>query len=608
MRFFVSEFFYLRYPEPMAPQLLRDTRFGAFFWTQFLGAFNDNLLKFAITFAVTYNESLRGDWPVGLLVNAIAGVFILPFVLFSATSGQLADKYDKTKVMRLAKWLEPPIVLLAACGFFLESAQWLLFAVFLLGTQASFFGPAKYAFLPEQLKAHELVLANALVESATFVAILLGSILASSVVTSDAGPMLVYAVCLGALLVALLGVLCVQRIPLTPSQAPHLQINWNVLSATWRNVQFAMQLKRVWPSVLGISWLWFVGATYLTQFPLLSKTVLNASSGVATLLLLVFTVGLACGALVCERVSRQRIEMGMVPWGLFIMALGGALLHGVLTQYTPAAAEQTVFHFFSQIQNMALLCAFALISFGVGVYSVPLYASMQALAPRSSRSRVVAANNIVNALFMVGSAGFAVLVLVWTHGQVAWVLFALSALNLIVLIVWCVQQPYVVLRALLLFKVPRKYLPLLADLDHLGHLGGYLIVVPTLLHENHLQRMAGLPFETTIVLSGRLQSGWFVQWMRKHQFVQEYTHLSSIDAKKELIRHIASHMQQGKAMVIDQPMYAVLREQYRLDDMPHVLRQKGTAMNVLEFQEAVLHTTKNQPTVWHLVRKEIAPA
>lgn len=591
----------------MAIQLIRDNRFGAFFWTQFLGAFNDNLLKFAVTLAVTYNDALRGSFSPGLLINLIAALFILPFVLFSATSGQLADKFDKTKVMRLAKWLEPPIVLITALGFLLNSVELLVLGVFLLGTQSAFFGPAKYAYLPEQLKSSELVMANALVESATFMAILLGTIAAGSLMSQDAENTVVYIVCGFGFLVALLGVYQAQRMPLTPSRVPDLKVNWNLFSETWRNVRFATRLPAVWPALLGISWLWFVGATYLTQFPLLSKTLLNASAGVATVLLFAFTVGLGIGAFLCEKWSRKRIEMGLVVWGLVVMILAGLLLHVVLLNYQTSQNQQTVIEFFSQADNLAVLGLFVLISIGVGLYSVPLYSTMQAFAPRQSRSRVVSANNIINSFFMVVSAGFAIAILLAMKGQVLWVFSAVTAINLLVLALWVFKQPYVVLRAQLLFKVPGRHLPHIENLDHLGEAGGKLIVFPTLLHENFLQRMAALPLEMTMVLSGRLKPSRFVNHLRKHDFILEFNKLSEIDTQKELIKAIASHIQQGRCIAIDKPMFELLRKQYRLDDMPGVLAKKGITMNVLEFFEEShpknsTHSEISQ-TVWRLSRK-----
>ena len=563
--------------------LISDLRFGPFFWTQFLGAFNDNLLKFAVTLAVTYNDSLRGDLSPGLLTNLIAAVFILPFFLFSATSGQLADKYDKTRIMRLAKLIEPPIVLLTAAGFVFNSVYLLVFALFLLGTQAAFFGPAKYAYLPEQIDNKQLVLANALVETATFVAILLGTVAAGALMSQDTNGSMVYIVCAFGLCMALAGVAISLKIPSTPARQPDLKINWNVFGETWSNVQFVQKQKAVWPALLGISWLWFVGATYLTQFPLLSKTILNASAGVATFLLFLFTLGLGLGAFACEHFSRQRLEMGMVPWGLLLMTTGGVCLHVLLMQQTTLAQVVDLNTFFAIGNNIILCGVFLLISMGVGLYSVPLYTSMQMLAPKESRSRVVSGNNIVNSLFMVGSAILAVALLVLTNGKVIWVFFAVTLANGIILIFWCKRQPYLVLRACLLWRVSGKLLPMVDQPDDLPDDVGRLIVFPSLLHDNYLLRMASLPMPFEVVLSGRLKSSWFVNWMRRHGFVCEFSKLTEEESQRQLVQKIATQIQKKKSIAIDKAMFELLKGQYRLDDLPGLLAKKNVSMQVVEF-------------------------
>jgi len=298
--------------------------------------------------------------------------------------------------------------------------------------------------------------------------------------------------------------------------------------------------------------------------------------------LFAFTVGLGIGAFLCEKWSRKRIEMGLVPYGLGVMILAGVLLHLVLHSYQSSAVQQSVFTFFGAAHNLAVLALFVLISIGVGLYSVPLYSTMQAFAPRESRSRVVSANNIINSFFMVVSAGFAIAILLGTKGAVIWVFSAVTAINLVVLLLWVFKQPYVVLRALLLIKVRGKFLPLVDTQDHLSEPGGNLIVYPTLLHDNYLQRMVMLPIEMTAVLSGHLKASAMVGWLRKHGFVLEFSKMSEADTQKELIKTIATHIQQGRSIAIDRPMYELLRMHYRLDDMPGLLARKGIRMNVFE--------------------------
>ncbi|MFN4329751.1 MAG: MFS transporter [Limnobacter sp.] len=569
----------------MVIDLLRHRRFGAFFWTQFLGAFNDNLLKFAVTLAVTYNEALRGSWSTGILVNLIAGLFILPFVLLSATSGQLADKHDKTRVMRLAKWLEPPIVLITTAGFALNHVELLVAGVFLLGAQSAFFGPAKYAYLPDHLQPRELVMGNALVESATFMAILLGTIAAGSLMSAGSDPAVVYWVCGFAFLVSVAGVVSSHLMPQTPPYAPDLKVNWNLFTESVRNVAFARRLTTVWPSLLGISWLWFVGATYLTQFPLLAQSVFNANAGVATVLLFAFTLGLGGGAFLCERLSHKRVEMGLVFWGLLTMLLVGLCLHAVLTGYATPSSVQDVPTFFATPINWWVLGLFVCMSVGVGLYSVPLYSSMQAWSPKESRSRVVAANNIVNSLFMVVSAGFAIAVLLVTGGQVVWVITGVTLINAVVLGLWVRRSPHLFLRAVLLWKVPGRKLPQLDEQPALFEPVGRLVVVPTLLHENYAERLLSLPVRCTVTLSGRLPGSRWVNWLRKHDFVWEVSHFTDEKTQKDVIRQLAQRMQKGQCVAIDRPMFELLRQQYRLNDMPALLAKSGIVMTVLEVSE-----------------------
>lgn len=572
--------------------MIRDNRFGPFFWTQFLGAFNDNLLKFAVTLAVTYNDSLRGDISTGLLINLISALFILPFFIFSATSGQLADKYDKTKVMRWAKWLEPPIVLLTGVGFALNSVWLLTFAVFLLGAQSAFFGPAKYAYLPEHLKSSELVMANAMVETATFMAILLGTIAAGSILSQDTGGLVVYVVCAFGMVVALLGVYSIHQAPLTEPRQADLKVNWNLFSETWFNIKAIRQIRSVWPSLLGISWLWFVGATYLTQFPLLSKAVLNASSGVATFLLFTFTVGLGLGAFVCEKLSHKRIEPGLIVWGLVLMVASGIGLHFLLANYVHTGLLQDFTGFIAQPKHWGLVAVFVVISAGIGLYSVPLYTTMQALSPLDSRSRVVAANNIINSFFMVVSAGVAVAILVVSKGQVVWVFSVITVLNIGVLALWVWRQPQTLMRAFLMLVVPAKKAPVLEGAELLSQQGAFLLVFPSLLHEEFEARLASLPLRYSVVLSGTLSGSTWVNWLRKHNFVHEFTKLTETDAQRNLVKKIASEIQAGRSIAIDKAMFNLLTQKFKLSELPGLLKSKGVLMHIIQVEEKNLSNSQ----------------
>lgn len=267
--------------------LLTQRRFAPFFWTQFLGAGNDNLFKFAFTVLVTYQ--LQVIWlPPALAGLAIGALFILPFLLFSATSGQLADKFDKTRVIRFVKTLEIAIMGLAGFGFWTAHVPLLLACVFLMGLHSTLFGPVKFSYLPQHLGERELTGGNGMVEMGTFVAILLGQVAGGLLVAMpDVGRHYVAFACLG---VALLGRATAQLVPASPPTDPALVINWNPVSETWRNLKLAHGNLVVFRSLLGISWMWFFGAVFLSMFPAFAKEVLGGDEQVASLLLVVFSV------------------------------------------------------------------------------------------------------------------------------------------------------------------------------------------------------------------------------------------------------------------------------------------------------------------------------
>ena len=276
--------------------LLGQRRFAPFFWTQFLGAGNDNLFKFAFTVLITYQ--LQVAWlPPSLAGLVIGALFILPFLLFSATSGQLADKFEKTRLIRFVKWLEIAIMALAAWGFVRADVVVLLACVFLMGLHSTLFGPVKFAYLPQHLNERELTGGNGMVEMGTFVAILLGNVAGGLLIALPGGAKVVAVACVA---VAVLGRLTAQAVPTSPSTDPGLVINWNPVSETWRNLKLAHGNLVVFRSLLGISWMWFFGAAFLAQFPAFAKEVLHGDEQVASLLLVVFSVGIGIGSLLCE--------------------------------------------------------------------------------------------------------------------------------------------------------------------------------------------------------------------------------------------------------------------------------------------------------------------
>ena len=389
-------------PAPASSQfaLLRQRRFAPFFWTQFLGAGNDNVFKFAFTVMVTYQLSV-GWLPPALAGLVIGALFILPYVLFSATSGQLADHWEKSRLMRLVKNLEIAIMLLAAYGFWAGNAGVLLGCTFLMGCHSTLFGPVKFAYMPQVLYEHELVGGNGMVEMGTFIAILLGNMLGGLLV---ALPQIGHtAVAVACVLIALLGRWAAGRVPHTPRLGPPLKMNWNPFTETARNLRLAAQDPVVFRSLLAISWRWFFGAVFLSQFPSFAKDVLHGGEQVASLLLVVFSVGIGAGALLCEGLSRQKVEIGLVPLGAIGMSVFAVDLY-FASRALPPSALMGLQDFVSVPAHWRVMADLALLSLFTGLYSVPMYALIQQRSQASHRARIIAANNILNALFMIASS------------------------------------------------------------------------------------------------------------------------------------------------------------------------------------------------------------
>ena len=398
--------------------LLRQRRFAPFFWTQFLGAANDNLFKFAFTVLVTYQLQLQ--WlPPALAGLVIGALFILPFLLFSATAGQLADKYDKTLLIRFVKTLEIGIMALAAWGFYAINVPALLSCVFLLGVHSTLFGPVKFAYLPQHLSERELTGGNGMVEMGTFVAILLGNVVGGLLIAVPEVGAHQVAVACG--LLALLGRVTAQWVPASPATDATLKINWNPVSETWRNLKLAHGNLVVFRSLLGISWMWFFGAAFLSNFPAFAKEVLHGNEQVASLLLVVFSLGIGTGSLLCETLSRRHVEIGLVPLGALGMSVFAVDLYFASRGLPPSATltitqfiaqpALTVREFVAHAPNVRVMADLALLSLFAGLYSVPMYALIQLRSQPTHRARIIAANNILNALFMIASSLLAGLML-----------------------------------------------------------------------------------------------------------------------------------------------------------------------------------------------------
>jgi len=466
--------------------LLKTRRFAPLFGTQFLGAFNDNLYKNALIVLLTFQSAQWTTLAPELLANLAAGIFILPFFLFSATAGQLADKYDKALIARLTKLLEVAIMGVAAAGFWLHSLPVLMTALFLLGLQAALFGPVKFAILPQHLHPDELVGGNALIEAGTFVAILVGTLAGGLLAGAVAQPMWI---AVGGLLVAVLGYLTSRDIPPAPAPDPGLKINLNPITETWNNINFARSNRTVFLSILGISWFWLYGALFLAQFPAYTKNVLGGGEATVTLLLAIFTVGIGLGSLLCERMSGKHVEIGLVPFGSIGLTLFGIDLYFA----SPVGLVGNGTHELLALLSMPAIwrVLFDLMMLGVfgGFFIVPLYALVQIRSAPEQRARIIAANNILNALFMVvGALGAAAAL---GAGLSIPALFGLAALlNALVAIYIYGLVPEFLLRFMAWMLVKAVYRLRTEGIEHIPTEG------PALLAANHVS------FADAVVIMG----------------------------------------------------------------------------------------------------------
>ncbi len=392
-------------------QLFKRRRFSAMFFTQFLGAFNDNIFKQALILVLTYTAASQMGVEVSILNNLAAMLFILPYFLFSALAGQLADKFEKSKLTRLTKILEFIIMAVAAVGFVFEWYALLFVALFLMGTHSTFFGPIKYAYLPQAMKDDELVGANGLFQMGTSLAILLGMIIAG-VLTQL--PQSLYWISITVVIVAMLGYVAARFIPHTPAMQPDLKINWNIFTTSMATVRYLYSLPFLFFVILGNSWFWFYGATFLTQTPEFSKVILHGDESVVIFLLTLFSVGVSIGSLLCKSLTKNQVSLTLLPFGIAGLSLFAIDLYFSLSGLTISTTADTLLgigDLFGIAGSWRVFVDLFFLGFSGGLYIVPLYACMQAYAPKSHRARIVGANNIFNAIFMVTSAIFSIVVL-----------------------------------------------------------------------------------------------------------------------------------------------------------------------------------------------------
>ena len=408
--------------------LLGKKRFLPFFLTQLLGAFNDNIFKQSLILAILFKISSGAD--KALLINLCALLFILPFFLFSALGGQFGEKFTKDSLIRKIKFAEIVIMLLGAAGVLLGNLPMMLAVLFAMGTQSALFGPVKYSILPQHLEEQELVGGNALVEMGTFLAILAGTIGAGIIMASSGYAPLVAG---SVVLVAVLGYLASRGIPAAAAAMPQLKLDWNIFRQSWLIMKLGLgQRPAVSRSLVGNSWFWFLGAVYLTQIPAYAKEWLYGDESVVTLILTVFSVGIALGSMLCERMSGHKVEIGLVPFGSIGLTLFGILLWWFSGGFPEAAVAHTWLDVLSYGQAWWVLGSILGIGLFGGFYIVPLYALIQSRTVEHERARVIAANNILNALFMVISAIVSILFLSVAELSIPQLFLTISLMNIAV--------------------------------------------------------------------------------------------------------------------------------------------------------------------------------
>ncbi|MGZ8292993.1 MAG: MFS transporter [Telluria sp.] len=489
--------------------LLSQRRFGPFFWTQFFGAFNDNVFKTALLVVLTYDALSWTTMNPAILNSLIPGLFILPYVVFSATAGQIADKVEKGRLARFVKVLEIAIMVVAGIGWMTHTLWLLIAAVVGMGVHSTLFGPVKYAYMPQHLKPEELVGGNGLVEMGTFVGILLGQVIGAAMV--QVKPFGVELVAAATLLFAVIGLVASYRIPLSPAPVPTLKINPNPLSESLRNIAFSRQNRTVFLSMLGNSWFWFYGALVLSQFPIFAKDYLHGDYSVFVLLLTVFSVGVGAGSLLCEKLSGHKIEIGLVPFGSIGLSLFGIDLYFASLGFAGTEAVNMV-GLLEQAGSLRILFDILMLGVFGGFYIVPLFALIQTRCDPEHLSRTIGGMNILNALFMIAAAGLAMLML--SQGfTIPEMFLATALLNALVALYIFSLVPEFLMRFLAWMLIHTIHRVTTVDVDRIPEEGPAVLVCNHVSYVDAIVIGAASPRPIRFVMDHRIFNTPFLGWI-----------------------------------------------------------------------------------------------
>lgn len=489
--------------------LLREKRFLPFFITQFLGAFNDNIYKNTLLIIIAFQLANANT-----LTNLAAALFIFPFFLFSAFAGQLADKYEKSALMRKIKAFEIFVMCFAACAFYFDNTQYLLGVLFLMGTQSSFFGPVKFAIIPQHLKEHELVAGNGIVEGGTFIAILLGTIIAGPLIQLENSTRVISVI---VIVLAILGWFSSQFIPEASASDKDLKLNYNLFTQTWRTLKIASEQRVVFLSILGISWFWALGAVYLTQFPSYAKNVIGDDESVVSVLLAMFTVGISIGSLLCSKLSADRVELGLVPFGSIGMcAFGIDLFFAGSATFT--GELQSASDFFANLladgSYLRVMIDLMLIGVFAGLYVVPLQAIIQQQSNPRYRSRIIAGNNILNSLFMVSSALFSILFFQFSD-SIPHLFLCIALLNIVAAAYIYSLVPLFLIRFIVWILINTMYRVKEKNIANIPHSGAAVVVCNHVSFVDPLIIAACSPRPTRFIMDHNIFKNPFLSWFFK---------------------------------------------------------------------------------------------
>lgn len=492
--------------------LLKTQRFLPLFITQFFNAFNDNVFKNAFVILITFKitQQLMNEQS---LIALIGGVFILPFFLFSATAGQVADKYEKSRLIRYIKLAEILFMIVGSIGFYWNNLFLLMTTLFFLGIHSTFFGPIKYSILPNHLHKDELIGGNGLIEAGTFIAILLGQVLGGTLIISKNGNHLIT---LGLVTIAVLGFISSLFIPKTPRGQPDLSLSFNIFKETWQIIKISKQRREIFLAILGISWFWFVGATFITQFPTFIKDILHSDSFVFTIFLTVFSLGIGVGSLLCNKLLKGKISAKYVPVAILGMSIFILDIYFESREFTllssPLLSYWQAFRFFTNVR--ILLDVFLLTVCG-GLFVVPLYALIQDLSEEAVRSRIIGSNNIMNALFMVGSSLF-VMLFTALNFNIPQLFLIISIMNFCVAIYICKLLPDAVIQSFVKWLLRFLYRVEVKGIENYYHAGKRVLIIAN--HTSFLDAAllaAFIPNKLLFAVNTEVAKKWWLRGISK---------------------------------------------------------------------------------------------